>query len=60
MRVYLWDGTTILGELEAGEITAGTQQLEVPLDEDAADGARLRVVASLEGESGTSAAAAAL
>ena len=60
LRVYLWDGTTILGELEAGEITAGTQQLEVPLDEDAADGARLRVVASLEGESGTSAAAAAL
>ena len=56
VRAYLWDGTTVLGALDATEHRGGNHRITVELAGEAADGATVRLVASLETANGTAAA----
>ncbi|HEX7351383.1 sugar-binding protein [Brachybacterium sp.] len=58
LRAFLWDGASIVGALDPREIGAGRDIVEVPLSGEAADGAAVHLVLSVETEEGTSAASA--
>ncbi|MGO3504425.1 MAG: hypothetical protein ACTIN5_15485, partial [Brachybacterium tyrofermentans] len=57
LRLYLWDGSTILGTVDAQEVDKGMTTTDVPLTGGPAEGASLHLVASFENDAGTAAAA---
>ncbi|MGP5365553.1 sugar-binding protein [Brachybacterium tyrofermentans] len=57
LRLYLWDGSTILGTVDPQEVSKGMTTMDVPLTGEPADGASLHLVASFENDAGTVAAA---
>ncbi|GAA1484020.1 sugar-binding protein [Brachybacterium fresconis] len=60
VRLYLWGGGEIVGALDAQEVGAGKETLEVLLTGDVSEDDGLRLAASLETEGGTAAADAAV
>ncbi|APX33637.1 hypothetical protein BH708_13960 [Brachybacterium sp. P6-10-X1] len=60
VRLYLWDGSAIVGALDAREVGAGTETLAVPLAGEVAEDGTLTLAASLETEDGTAAASTVL
>jgi len=57
LRLYLWDGTAILGTVDAQDVDKGMTTTDVPLTGEPAEGESLHLVASFENDAGTAAAA---